>query len=221
MPLTKDQVVGLLRAHPFFSSMDAAVLGAVAARTSVRGFERGEVILLEANPAGPWCLVVRGRVKLTRSSADGRELVLAFVGPGRGFNEVPALDGGPNPATAEAMTRAELILMPANEFRQAVRGHPSVAWAVLAAFAGRLRQMTGLVEDLALRSVTERLAKLLLQQAELVGEMTQQEMAAALGTVREVAARSLHGLVQAGLIRMERHRILIVDREGLSRLAKI
>jgi CRP/FNR family transcriptional regulator, cyclic AMP receptor protein len=219
--LTRGQVTDLIRGHPFFASLDAGAAASLAARASIRSVERGEIVLLEAEPAGPWCLVARGRIKLTRSSADGRELVLAFVGPGKAFNEVPALDGGPNPATAEAMTRAELVLLPASELRQAVRAHPSVTWAVVGALAGRLRQMTGLVEDLALRSVAERLAKLLLHQAEAVGEMTQSEMAAALGTVREVVARSLHALAEAGLIRIERHRILIADREALAQLAKV
>jgi CRP-like cAMP-binding protein len=221
MPLTRLQIADLLHAHSFLASLDTPALSAIAARATVRGFQRGETVLLEEDPSGPWCLVVRGRVKLTRSSADGRELTLAFCGPGQGFNEVAALDGGGNPVTAEALSRLEVILLPAGEFRQAVRNHPPVALAVLSAFAGRLRQMTGLVEDLALRTVTERLAKLLLQQAEMVGEMTQQEMAAALGTVREVVARSLHGLAETGIIRIERHRIVIEDRDGLARLARV
>lgn len=221
MPLTLTQIADALGAHPYFAVLDVASLRALARRTVARTFERGETILLEGEPAGPFYLVVRGRVRVYKSSADGRELVLVVAGPNSALNEVPALDGGTNPASVESLTRAELLAVPPGDFRRVVREHQAATMAVLASFAARLRQLTGMAEDLALRSVTERLAKLLLQQAELVGEMTQGEMAAAIGTVREVAARSLRALADEGLIRVERHRILIVDRQRLSRFARL
>jgi CRP-like cAMP-binding protein len=106
-----------------------------------------------------------------------------------------------------------------------VRQHPTVAIAVLADFAAKLRHTAALVEDLSLRTVGARLAKLLLTQAAekeaAPRRMTQREMAAQLGTVREVVGRALAELEREGLIRMERHRIVIMNRSGLEAKAML
>lgn len=129
------------------------------------------------------------------------------------------MDGGPNPASAEALTDAVIYVIARADFLRILERHPQASRAVLASFALRLRQMVELASDLSLRTVPQRLAKLLLEQAHIAGQLTQHEMAASLGTVREVVGRALRTLGDEGLIRIDGHRIVITDREGLQRRA--
>lgn len=212
-------VAEFLRKLPFFSELDADELTEVAARVHERAFRRGEVILLEGETPQAVYFVARGQVRIYRLSPEGREQVLKRLGPGEAFNLVPVLDGRPNPSSAMAWTDVTAYAIERDHFLRMVRQHPALAGAALAESAARLRHMTALVEDLSLRTVGARLAKLLLNQAakepEIPRRMTQQEMAAQLGTVREVVGRALAELEREGLIRLERHRIVIVDRDGL------
>lgn len=214
-----------LRKSPFFSELGEDELADVASRFQERTYRRGEVILLEGEAPRAVYFIVHGQVRIYRLSLEGREQVLKRLGPGEAFNFVPVLDGGPNPSSAMAWTDVTVYAIERGHFVQLLREHPALAVAVLTDFAAKLRHMTALVEDLSLRTVGARLAKLLLAQA-AEGEaaprrMTQQEMAAQLGTVREVVGRALAELEREELIRMERHRIVIVDRSGLEAKAML
>jgi CRP/FNR family cyclic AMP-dependent transcriptional regulator len=217
--------VTLIRKLPFFSKLGQDELAEVASRVQERTFGRGEVILLEGEAPRAVYFIVHGQVRIYRLSPEGREQVLKRLGPGEAFNLVPVLDGGPNPSSAMAWTDVTVYAVERGHFVQMVREHPALAVAVLTDFAAKLRHMTALVEDLSLRTVGARLAKLLLTQAAegdaAPRRMTQQEMAAQLGTVREVVGRALAELEREGLIRMERHRIVIVDRSGLEAKAML
>ena len=214
-----------LQKSPFFSELGEDELAEVASRVRERTFRRGEVILLEGGDPEAVYFILHGQVRIYRLSLDGREQVLKRLGPGDAFNLVPVLDGSPNPSSAMAWTDVTVYAIERGHFLQTVREHPALAVAVLADFAAKLRHMTALVEDLSLRTVGARLAKLLLIQAAeeeaAPRRMTQQEMAAQLGTVREVVGRALAELEREELIRMERHRIVIVNRAGLEARAML
>jgi len=147
------------------------------------------------------------------------------LGPGGTFNDVPALDGGPNPASAAAVTDVLLWIIPRADLRRLAHAYPELAWALIESIARRTRHLVAMVEDLALRSVKARLAKLLLAKAEEVAGLpeiqrdqmvSQAEMAAQLGTVREMIGRALRELSDEGLITFDRHRIVITDRDSLA-----
>jgi CRP/FNR family cyclic AMP-dependent transcriptional regulator len=218
-------IVEILHKSPFFSELGEEELVKVASRVQERTFRRGEVILLEGEAPRAVYFIVHGQVRIYRLSPEGREQVLKRLGPGEAFNLVPVLDGAPNPSSVMAWTDVAVYVIERGHFLRMVREHPPLAVAVLADFATKLRHMTALVEDLSLRTVGARLAKLLLTQAAeeeaTPRRMTQQEMAAQLGTVREVVGRALADLEREGLIRMERHRIVIVDRSGLEAKAML
>jgi len=218
-------IAEFLRKLPFFSELDADELAKVAAPVHERTFRRGEVILLEGEAPQAVYIIVRGQVRIYRLSPEGREQVLKRLGPGEAFNLVPVLDGRPNPSSAMAWTDVTAYTIERGHFLHLVREHPALAGAALGSFAARLRHMTALVEDLSLRTVGARLAKLLLTQAaeekEIPRRMTQQEMAAQLGTVREVVGRTLAELEREELIHLERHRIIIVDRTSLEAKAML
>ncbi len=213
-----------LETIPLLSSLPEPVRQEVIRRGQKRSYDPGQTISLEGEPAEAVYFVLRGRVKVYKLSLEGRAQVLTQLKSGDIFNLVPALDGGANPATAEALGQVTLYLFPRQSFIQMVKRYPDLAWALLENLAQRLRHLTALVEDLSFRTVRGRLAKLLLEQAskgqvERGGWLTQEEMAARLGTVREVVSRSLRNLEEAGLIRITRHRIIILEREALEERA--
>ena len=218
-------IAEILRKWSFFSELGEDELAEVASRFHERTFRRGEVILLEGEEPQAVYFIVHGQVRIYRLSPEGREQVLKRLGPGGAFNFVPVLDGGLNPSSAVAWTDVVVYAIERGHFVQMVREHPALAMAILIDFAAKLRHMTALAEDLSLRTVGARLAKLLLTQAAegkaAPRRVTQQEIAAQLGTVREVVGRTLAELEREGLIRMERHRIVIVDRSGLEAKAML
>lgn len=213
----------LLHAVPYFARLDAAALDAVSRSAVNRYYESGQVIFLEGDPAAGLFIVDEGRVKLYKLSLEGREQVVRLVGPGQFFNEVSVLDGGPNPVSAMALRDSQVWVIDRESLLGLLERHPTVAVAVIEALAAHARHLVSLVEDLSLRTVRARLAKLLLIQAAGGGEaprrLTQQEMAAQLGTVREMVGRALRELEDEGLIRFDRHRILILDGAALEEKA--
>jgi CRP-like cAMP-binding protein len=218
-PTTSQTIAESLKSHPYFQQLSPVALEEIARCVRVRSYDRGALILLESEECSGVYFVQKGFAKILRSSEDGRTQTLSILGPGHPFNEVPAIDGGPNPASVEALTDAVVLVISRADFLHILERHPQVSRAVLTSFAARLRQMVELASDLSLRTVPQRLAKLLLEQAHVAGQMTQHEMAAQLGTVREVVGRALRSLTDEGLVRIDGHRIVITDREGLQRRA--
>lgn len=210
-----------LRHVPFFAGLSDRELERIQPLVREQSYPREEMILLEGDPCRALYFVKSGRVKVFKTSAEGREQVLTIAKPGDTFNEVPVFDGEANPASAEALDPTTLYLLSATDMRRAMLEIPAVSANVIRILANRLRQLVGLVEDLSFRHVTGRVAKILLQQLdrEDSSRLTQQQMATMAGTAREMVGRALKGLEQAGAIRVDRGRIAIVDRAALERLA--
>ena len=216
-----------LRSFPYFARLNAAELASLAADFAVRRYAKGELIFLEGEPCRGLYLLQSGRVRIYKTSPDGREQVLSLAGPGESFNEVPIFDGGPNPASAEALEPCCIYQLRRDRVLRAIERYPSVATAMLHVFARRLRHLTTVVEDLSFKHVTSRLAKVLLEHAEepaagrevgLKQRLTQQEMAAMIGTAREMVGRSLKALEAQGALSVERNRIVIKNRGLLQKL---
>jgi CRP/FNR family transcriptional regulator len=215
----------LLRGVSYFRPLPEPDLVQLQRRAINQHFARGRLVMLENEPCPGMYLIESGRVKLFRTSPDGREQVLMLVGAGGVFNDVPVFDGGPNAAAAAAMERTSLYLIPSEHVLGAMRARPEAALAVAREFAGQLRGLASLVEDLSFRHVTSRVAKLLLEYAEQPGQggsrprLTQQDIASMVGSVREVVGRSLAALEREGAIRIDRARIVVADRDVLRRMA--
>ncbi len=217
--------VGELRKIPLFVMLGENDLQHVAAMTVERRYDRGDIILLEGEHGGALHYVHTGLVKIFKTSAEGREQVLRLIATGNTFNDVPALDGGPNPASAAAMEASTIYVIRRADLQALIRSRPEVANAVVQTLAQALRHLVVLVEDLSLRHVTARVAKLLLKQEDAVQpseeqghRLTQQEMAAMVGTAREVVGRALKELEVAGAIDVRQGRIMVLNRERLQML---
>ncbi|HYB19420.1 MAG TPA: Crp/Fnr family transcriptional regulator [Thermodesulfobacteriota bacterium] len=220
MPISMD----FLKSIPYFSALSTKELERVRKETAELSFPRGEILFLEGEPCRGLYAVKTGRVRIFKSSPEGREQVLLIAKPGESFNDVPVFDGGPNPASASALEVSEVYLIPKGVLLSLIVDCPA-AMAILKLFAARLRYLTSVVEDLSFRSVVSRMARLLLELAVVKGgtapvpRLTQDEMAARVGSVRDVIGRALKALEGAGAIRMECHRIYVVDVEKLKKMA--
>ncbi len=215
-----ENLADFLKSLPYFACLPPYALAELAARARLRTYARRELVALEGEAAQAACFIVSGQVRIYKLSPEGRQQVLDRLGPGEAFNLVPLFDGLPNPASAEAANAVTICLLARQDLLEALRRYPAVAEALLADFAGRLRRMSALVEDLSFRTVRARLARFILRQAAIPGRrLTQAEMAAELGTVRDVIGRTLADFQAEGLVAIDRHRIIIKDRPALESLA--
>ena len=211
-----------LNSIPYFSGLEPAELDSVREFFFEKRAERGDMILLEGALPETLYFVASGVVKVFKTSAEGKEQILKIVRSGESFNDVPVFDGGPNPASAQAMGPVLLYGIKRNDIEAILRNHPQIALNVIKVLASRVRHLVSLVEDLSFKHVIGRVAKILLEHAG--GEMshgsrlTQQEMAAMAGTAREVVGRSLKALEEEGAIKLDRHRIIITDKEVLKEI---
>jgi CRP-like cAMP-binding protein len=218
-------VIGLLSAVPYFAELDTATLDTIARSTIRQDYATGQVVFLESEECIGLYIVHEGWLKVVKLSPAGREQILHFVGPGDTFNEISVLAAVPNPATVVALEATTVSIVPQDIVLRLIDDHVGLARGIIQNLAGRLLNLVGLVEDLSLRSVEARLARVLLENAE-AGVLqrrrwaTQAEMAARLGTVPDVLSRVLRGLVEAGLIQIERREIRIIDPEGLAARAR-
>jgi CRP/FNR family transcriptional regulator len=216
----------LLRAVPYFTSLDDTALILIARSVISRAYDAGQVILLEGEPCTGLSIVESGWLKAVKIGIDGREQVLHTMGPGEVFNALSVFTDAPNQATVIALEASQVWFVRRELLLSMIDDHPALARQVIKDLAGRVMHLALMVEDLSLRSVEARLARLLLERAE--GEAvlrrrwaTQAEMAARLGTVPDVVNRALRKLAEAGLIRVERQQIHILDKEGLKVIAQL
>jgi CRP-like cAMP-binding protein len=214
-----------IKSIPYFSGLGQAELDSICRFVFERKADRGEILLFEGEPAEALYFVVAGVVKVFKTSADGKEQILQIIRPGESFNDAPVFSGGVNLASAEAMGAVVLNTIRKNDLEIILQKHPQVALNVIQVLSQRVQHLVSLVEDLSFRHVTGRVAKILLEYAgDGTGErprLTQQEMAAMIGTAREMVGRSLKILEEGGTIRMERHRIIITDQAALREVAGV
>jgi CRP/FNR family transcriptional regulator len=207
----------------YFRALPAARLARLATRCRARTLVAGETLFEEGAPCAGLFIVATGRIEIGQTSFRGREQVLHTEGPGATLGEGPLFDGGGYIASAVAREPSRVLLLPRPEVLALCRERPEVALALLASLARRVRRFAGLVSDLAFHSVRQRVARYLQSTAAGGGtlelELTHAQLAARLGTVRELVARALAQLERAGAIERTGKRIAIRDHARLDALA--
>lgn len=213
-----------LRTIPFFRGLDERLLQELAEGAIWRRYEAGEILFLEGEPPRGLYYLQSGWLKITKTSPEGREQVLQFLEPGEAFHAIGVFANRPNPATAIALESAHVWILQREAVMALLTKHPELASHVIERMAARILELVDLVEDLSLRTVAGRLARLLIEDAD--GDTlhrprwyTQAEIAARLGTVPDVLQRALSSLVDDGLIDVERSAIRIRDRRALEAIA--
>lgn len=207
------QRIETLQGNAYFTDLPGHLLRDVAQHTQLRVFQRGEVLFWEADPCVGLHILDTGSAKIYRLSRQGRQYIVRILQEGDTFAEVPAFDGGPNPVNVEALENCQVWVIEAEKLRSLVRQDPGFAQKVLINFGDMLRNMIRSVSEMAFYQVTHRLARLISEfpVEESRPHWTQEQLAAQLGTVREVVARSLKDLERSGAIRIEDRRIHIAD----------
>lgn len=208
-----------LRGNPYFDDLPDGMLNEIAGHMQLRGFERGEVLFWEGDPCAGLHIIQEGSVKLYRLSPQGRQYIVRVLQEGDTCNEVPTFDGGTNPVNVESLEKSKVWVIDDEILRSLVRAHPDFGLKVLSNFGKNLRGLVRMVSEMAFYQVTNRLARLISElppDEESRPPLTQEQLAAQLGTVREVVARSLKELERSGAIRIEDRRIHIADQHALS-----
>ncbi len=221
----------VLRQAPLFSGLDDEAAAALEASMSPASLRRGEILFNEGDDGDQLYVVIDGKVKLGRTSPDGRENLLAILGPGQMFGELSFFDPGPRSATATAVTDVELKSLGHAALSPVLNAHPDVAHALLNQLAGRLRRTNEVVGDLVFSDVPGRVAKALLDLASRFGrraddgvhvnhDLTQEELAQLVGASRETVNKALADFASRGWLRLEPRSVVILDLERLQRRAR-
>lgn len=223
--LTRETLTDYLRSWVYFETLSNDHLHWLADQCQRFTYEADEIIFLEHDFARGMWMIEQGRVKIFKVNPEGEEHIMHLLGPGNTFNEVAAFDGGGNPANAGTLTEAVIWLLPSEALNHLLLLDKTLALKVIKLLAARLRNLVGQLEDLALYSVTIRLARFLLKQLDdpaLSGPgVTRANIAAHLATQPETISRALRSLEQAQAIRFDRHRIMIEDEKLLRTLAAL
>lgn len=212
---------------PHFAGINAAGLACIDHMTHRRVYQAGADIFAEAGDCAGFHVVLDGLVRIYRVSSEGRLHTLSLLRPYSSFNEVAAVDGGPNPYNAVAVTSAEVLQISHENLIALMASEPALLSNCVQSLARVNRDYIERLEDMTFRSIPSRLAKLFLHEstyadqiAETPTALTQEEIASILGTTREVVGRALRGLLNAGLLVKKGRHVYIADHEGLVYLAE-
>ena len=218
MPHDSPQV---LNRTELFASLDDSDIGALSCVAMRRNFAARDKLFNEGDVCTGLFIVVSGRVRIFKTLPNGREQVLFFEGPGAPVAEMPVFDGGRMPVSAAAVERAVTLFIPLPDMRHVCKKHPEVSLKLLEVAGKGFRRMVEILEERACSTVRRRLISWLLrrEQPERCDRfrlaMSQEELAAEIGTVRELISRNLARLQGEGLISMDGRDMRILDRTGL------
>lgn len=216
---------------PLFSALDAEAAAALRASMAEMRVQRGGIIFAEGEAGERMYVVLDGKVKLGHTSPDGRESLLAVLGPGEVFGELSLFDPGPRTATATAVTDTVVVGLGHADLRPWLTGRPEVAESLLQALAQRLRRTNEALADLVFSDVPGRVAKQLLDLADKFGQpgpdgvlvhhdLTQEELAQLVGASRETVNKALADFTQRGWVEVDQRQVLLIDMERLARRAR-
>lgn len=227
MPTEREPAsLTLLKRVPIFSSLSDDEFSFLISRLIQRKYDTGELIFSEGDICVGLYVVQSGNVRIFKSSVGGREQVLSIEGPSSSIAELPVFDGGTYPASARAVSESTLLFFSRQDFQALCLQHPEVALKVLRVVGGRLRRLVGIIEELSFTTVRHRLIALLvrLSKAEgprngdavsLILPANNSELAAQIGTVRELVSRNLSRLQAEGLIQVDNRALQIPSLKRL------
>jgi CRP/FNR family transcriptional regulator, cyclic AMP receptor protein len=227
----RELAISSLQRCALFAHVDPETLETIARGLRRRRFRRNEVIFHQGDPGDSLHVVADGAVKIVLPSTEGEEAIIATLRPGDFFGELALLDGAPHSATATALEPTETLVLPRTTFRDLLEQHTSLRDALLTGLAAELRRLTGHVEELHFLDLAGRLAMRLTrlarqEQPDAHGEVrldwpyTQSDLASMIGGTRQSVNKLLSGLVDDGLLKVERDTLVIRDVEELARRAE-
>jgi CRP/FNR family transcriptional regulator, cyclic AMP receptor protein len=219
----------LIERNSLFRGLPAATIARVAALATRRTYDEGSVIFMRGDPGDSLCGVITGRVRISSSGSGGKEMFLNIMEPGDAFGEIALLDGSPRTATATAMSRTEILILPRDAFFTLLQSQPQLATHLIQLLCKRVRWTSELMEDSALLSVPARLAKRLLSLATAYGReaesgtrvtLSQEDLANFLGLSRQIVNQHLQTWRAENLISLGRGNITIENPTALKKLVR-
>lgn len=214
----------LLRGNALFAAMPEDSLRQVVALARVRQYPKGQSVFMQGDPGDALYGVVAGKVLISASGADGKEVSLNLQEPGTLFGEIALLDGQPRTANATTAAKSELVVIQRSHFHELLKREPTVAIQLLELVCERIRWTSSMAEDSALLPVPARLAKRLLTMSKMSGKphangvelrISQAELANFLGVSRQIVNQYLQQWKRSGAVELGRGRIVIVDEDAL------
>jgi len=226
VPDSTSKIERTLAKVPIFSGLTESELGFLTERVVSRHYSAGETVFGEGEPCSGLYVVESGSVRIYKSSPNGREQVLSIDGPGGSIAELPVFDGGNYPASAAAINNVNLLFVSKQDFQALCLAHPQVPLKVLRVVGARLRRLVGIIEVLSFTTVRHRLASYLFRLAQKSGKrtaagvevtlpITNQELAAQIGTVRELVSRNLSRFQAEGTLKIEGREVAICNLKAL------
>lgn len=220
-----------LRRSVLFQGISDDAAEVVASSLTRRSVPKGERVFVEGEQGDRLFVILSGKIKVGRKAADGRENMLALLGPGELFGELSLFDPGPRTASATALTDCELAIMAHENLAPWVTDRPEVGMQLLRVLARRLRRTNDAVADLIFTDVPGRVAKALLGLAQRFGtevpgglrvthDLTQEELAQLVGASRETVNKALSDFASRGWVRLEQRAVVILDPGRLQRRAR-
>ena len=225
-----------------FRGIDRDAVATLTRELKPVSFRRGHTVFVEGQPGDELYMIVTGKVKIGRRSRDGRENLLAVLGPSDVFGELSVFDAGPRTSTVTAVTAVNAVTMDRDALRVWMSAHPEIGEQLLRVLARRLRDTNDNLADLIFTDVPGRVAKLLLQLAQRFGvpqagepagpdgadrqvirvahDLTQEEIAQLVGASRETVNKALAEFVERGWIKLQGKCVVILDRPRLARRAR-
>ncbi len=212
----------LMKDLPFLKELLPSEIEAVKSLFFEKILRRSEMVFLEGAPADTLYVLISGVVKVFKTSANGKEQIISISVPHEVLNDTSIFDGGPNPVAAQAMSiQVVLYGIKKEKLELLLKQYPKITLSIIKLLSERSRRLLTLIEDLSFKHVIVRVGKILLEQTAGGNgkqRLTQQEMAAIAGTAREVVARSLKTLEERGVVKIDRHRILITNKPALEEM---
>lgn len=221
----------VVRRAPLFAALDQDAADTIIGQMARTHLERGDVLFREGERGDRLYVIGEGKIKLGRSSADGRENLLAILGPGEMFGELSLFDPKPRTATATAVAETQVLGLTNDQLKEFLATRPGAATTLLAALARRLRRTNESLADLVFTDVPGRVAKALLDLAARFGrpveegilvshDLTQEELAQLVGASRETVNKALADFATRGWLKLEARAVVLLDVDRLRRRAR-
>lgn len=218
----KSDHLSQLRNIPLFLKLPDAALRMLEGILVARSFHKGENIFTEGSASAGFYIIIKGRVKVFKLSAEGKEQILHIVGPRELLGAVSAFAGSPYPAHADAMEKTTAFFLPRKDFLALIQKEPTVVMNMMANLSMRLQHFTRMIEDLSLKEVPGRLAAYLLYLCERTGcrdfieiDISKGQLASLLGTIPETLSRILRKMSEKSLLKVSGRRIRLLNRKAL------
>ena len=213
---TSSVSTALLRNVPLLSLLSEDDLALLARVVSRKSYVRGSLILATGDPTDSLYILISGRIKVFMSDLDGKEVILSILGPNEFFGEMGLIDNNPRSANVVALEPCALICISEPDFKRCLADNFDMAMTVMRGLVKRLREADNQIGSLALMDVFGRVARLLLETAEVIdGEkvvtkkLSKQDIARMIGASREMVSRVMKHLQEAGYIEVRADTIII------------